>query len=122
MVRTLARVVPGLEEHALFIDRFSVAFIEKWIGKEFGPAISTGQTPDQVGRMRPKVHTPIRGLYMAGCGAGGRGVGTELAADSAMDCVDQILADLGQNLPQGASVQGRAPRWSSTPLAWLTRV
>ncbi len=122
MVKTLARVVPGLEENALFVDRFSVAFIERWIGKEFGPAISTGQTPDQVGRERPSVHTPIRGLYMAGCGAGGRGVGTELAADSAMDAVDRILADLGRPLPPRASVSGRAARWSSAPLAWLTRV
>jgi prolycopene isomerase len=98
MLRTLRTVIPGLDEHTLFIDRFSVAFIERWIGKEFGPAVSTAQTPDQVGELRPRVFTPLKGLYLAGCGAGGRGVGTELAAQSAMECVDQILADLGLDL------------------------
>ncbi|MCS6912524.1 MAG: NAD(P)/FAD-dependent oxidoreductase [Myxococcales bacterium] len=96
MLRALRRVVPGLEDNLLFVDRFSVDFIEKWIGKEFGPAVSTAQTPDQVGARRPTVYTPVRGLYLAGCNAGGRGVGTELAAASAMECVDRILADLGQ--------------------------
>jgi phytoene dehydrogenase-like protein len=98
MLRAMRRVVPGLDQEVLFIDRFSVEFIEKWIGKEFGPAVSTGQTPDQVGVNRPPVYTPIRGLYFAGCGAGGRGVGTELAAASAMECVDRILVDLGRTL------------------------
>lgn len=127
MLRTLRRVVPGLEENAVFIDRFSVDFIERWIGKEFGPAVSTGQTPDQVGRRRPPVFTPVAGLYMAGCGAGARGVGTELAAASAMECVDRILADSGRALPQRVKADplvtlprliGRAAR---IPLAWATR-
>ena len=99
MLKTMRRVVPGLEENALFIDRFSVDFIEKWIGKDFGPAVSTAQTPDQVGKLRPLVHTPLPGLYLAGCNAGGRGVGTELAATSAIECVDRILTDLGRDLP-----------------------
>jgi prolycopene isomerase len=127
MLRTMRRVVPGLDEHALFIDRFSVDFIEQWIGKEFGPAVSTGQTPDQVGKRRPPVFTPVRGLYMAGCSAGARGVGTELAAQSAIECVDRILVDLGHAL------NARAPRRSlvaaadlalqaaMAPIAWATR-
>lgn len=98
MMRALRRVVPGLDAHTVFVDRFSVDFIEKWIGKEFGPAVSTGQTPDQVGKKRPPVHSPIRGLYFAGCNAGARGVGTELAAASAMECVMRIRADLGHDL------------------------
>ncbi len=96
MMRTMRRVVPGFEDHAVFVDRFAVDFIEDWIGKEFGPAVSTGQIPGQVGAKRPTVHTPVRGLYIAGCAAGGRGVGTELAAASAMECVDRVLADLGR--------------------------
>jgi prolycopene isomerase len=98
MMRTIRRVVPRLDDHVVFIDRFSVDFIEKWIGKEFGPAVSTGQTPDQVGPARPPVYAPVRGLYFAGCNAGARGVGTELAAASAMECVDRILVDLGRTL------------------------
>jgi prolycopene isomerase len=127
MLRAMRRVVPGLDESALFVDTFSVEFIEKWIGKEFGPAVSTGQTPDQVGARRPKVFSPIRGLYFAGCNAGGRGVGTELAASSAMECVDRILVDRGMELEGArALLAARRPRrWLSraavAPLAWAVR-
>jgi phytoene dehydrogenase-like protein len=127
MLRAMRRVVPGLDESTLFVDRFSVEFIEKWIGKEFGPAVSTGQTPDQVGAKRPRVFTPLAGLYFAGCNAGGRGVGTELAASSAMECTDRILADLGIDLgaARRVSLARRPPRWLAraavAPLAWAAR-
>jgi prolycopene isomerase len=113
MLRSIRCVVPELDDHLLFVDRFSVGFIEHWIGKEFGPAVSTGQVPGQVGPNRPAVTTPIRGLYLAGCGAGGRGVGTELAATSAMECVDRILADLEQTL------EWRAQPRATTPADWV---
>lgn len=126
MIRTIARVVPGLEEHALFVDRFGVDFIERWTGKEFGPAVSTGQTPDQVGRARPAVRAPVRGLYFAGCNAGGRGVGTELAAASAMECADAILADHGRAVPRLAPRPGtrrrRAAALAARPVGWVTRM
>jgi prolycopene isomerase len=127
MMEAIRRVVPGLDEHTVFVDRFSVAFIEKWIGKEFGPAVSTAQTPDQVGPRRPPVWTPLRGLYLAGCNAGARGVGTELAAASAMECVDRILVDLGRDLrvpsPSSAvrAVKRATLRAAAAPLAWATR-
>lgn len=123
MLEAIRRVVPGLDEHAVFVDTFGVEFIEKWIGKEFGPAVSTGQTPDQVGRKRPPVYTPIRGLYLAGCNAGARGVGTELAASSAMECVDRILADLGRAPPRRRTPQrGLLARAVAMPIAYATRV
>lgn len=100
LMRTMRTIVPGLDDHILFVDHMSVPWVERWIGKEFGPAISTAQRPDQVGELRPSVTTPVEGLYLAGCGAGGRGVGTELAADSAMECAETILDDLGRARPQ----------------------
>lgn len=128
MLRAIRRVVPGLDEHALFVDTFGVEFIENWIGKEFGPAVSTGQTPSQVGKNRPSVRTPVRGLYLAGCNAGARGVGTELAAASAMECTDSILADLGHRSRLRAVVRSRAEeaarlvvRAAARPVAWATR-
>jgi prolycopene isomerase len=131
MLKTIRRVVPGLDDHAVFIDTFDVAFIESWIGKEFGPAVSTGQTPDQVGRRRPPVHTPIRGLYLAGCNAGARGVGTELAAASAIECTDRILSDLGHatsHTPPASrdrwaakSAISLVARSAARPIAWATR-
>ena len=128
MMRTIRRVVPGLDRHVAFIDTFDVSFIESWIGKEFGPAVSTGQTPDQVGKKRPPVYTPVRGLYLAGCNAGARGVGTELAAASAMECVDRVLTDLGRDIvapaPKRSPVETSArllARAAAKPLAWATR-
>ena len=128
MMRTIRRVVPGLDEHTLFVDTFSVEFIENWIGKEFGPAVSTGQTPDQVGKKRVPVHTPLRGLYLAGCNAGGRGVGTELAAASAMECVDRVMVDLGWPIraatPPTTHAESAArflARAAAKPFAWATR-
>ena len=124
MLRSLRAVVPGLDEHALFIDRFSVDFIERWIGKEFGPAVSTGQVPGQVGADRTPVHTPIDGLYLAGCGAGARGVGTELAAASAMECVDRVLTDLGRApyapIPE-VGAGSRLEREATRALGWVAR-
>jgi prolycopene isomerase len=131
MLRTIRRVVPGLDENLLFLDTFDVSFIESWIGKEFGPAVSTGQIPAQVGRRRPRVSTPIRGLYLAGCNAGARGVGTELAAASAMECAERILADLVWPA-RPATAHHRRPktaaravrmlaRSAARPIAWATR-
>jgi len=122
MLEAIRRVVPGIDEHAVFIDTFGVDFIEKWIGKEFGPAVSTGQTPEQVGRRRPSVQTPIRGLYLAGCNAGARGVGTELAAASAMECTDRILRDLERPVPRVAPrKRSLLVRAALRPLAHATR-
>jgi prolycopene isomerase len=129
MLTAIREVVPDVEDHMMFCDRFSVDFIEKWIGKELGPAVSTGQTPSQSGKNRPSVKTPLKGLYLAGCNAGARGVGTELAAASAMECVDRVLADLGHAPrhhvePRTIARDARAAvkRAAFMPLAWVSRV
>jgi prolycopene isomerase len=94
MLKAMDQLVPGITADALFIDTMGVRALGSWIGKLNAPAVSTGQTPDQVGARRPGVRTPLRGLYVAGDGAGGRGVGTELACASGMACADAVLADL----------------------------
>jgi prolycopene isomerase len=86
-------LVPGCRDDALFVDTLGVRALASWIGKRHGPAVSTGQTPDQVGARRPSVRTPLRRVYVAGDGAGGRGVGTELAAASAIECAWAVLTD-----------------------------
>jgi phytoene dehydrogenase-like protein len=98
-LNTVREIVPDLDEHIVFVDRTTTHWMEHWLGKTYGPAISTAQTPAQVGANRPSVSTPVRGLYLAGDGAGGRGIGTELAADSAMECAEHILTDLGRPIP-----------------------
>lgn len=122
MLDAMRRIVPGLDAHTVFVDRYSVDFIERWIGKEFGPAISTAQTPAQVGARRPPVRSPIAGLYLAGCGAGARGVGTELAAASAMECVDAVLTDVnGAASGPLRRDTSRLLRVAARPVAWATR-
>ncbi|MCX5859522.1 MAG: NAD(P)/FAD-dependent oxidoreductase [Proteobacteria bacterium] len=98
MVDAMDEMIPGLKKHMMWCDRFDTKFIANWIGKEFGPAISTAQTVDQVGKNRPLIRTPIRGLYFAGDCAGGRGVGTELAAQSGIECSEIVVADLAHGL------------------------
>jgi prolycopene isomerase len=98
LLAALEALVPGLRSEALWIDTFTTEAVGRWIGKVNAPAVSTGQTPDQVGNRRPPVHTPIRGLYVAGCGAGARGVGTELAAASGEEAADRVIQDLHNGL------------------------
>ena len=104
---TMRRIIPGLDDEILFVDRTTTSWMAHWIGKEYGPAISTAQTPDQVADKRPAIRTPIQGLFLAGDGAGGRGVGTELAADSAMECAELLTAYLGRRMPHAWNTDRR---------------
>lgn len=95
MMDAMYQLVPGLKENILFYDTWSVETLAGWIGKSNGSAITTGQTTTQVGPNRPPHETPISGLYVAGDGAGpARGVGTELACQSGMDCADLVKRDI----------------------------
>jgi prolycopene isomerase len=94
LLKAMDALMPGCLDGALFVDTMTTEALAAWIGKAGGPAVSTGQTPSQVGRARPSVRTPLGGLYVCGDAAGGRGIGTELACASAMECVDAVLADL----------------------------
>ena len=61
------------------------------MGKSSNAAISNGQAPGQVGRDRLGVTTPVPGLFVCGDGAGGRGIGTEMATLSAIQAADALL-------------------------------
>ena len=91
----LAQMVPGLMDELLFVEMRPVPEVGRWMGKTNNGAICNGQLPGQVGRDRLPVVTPIPGLYIAGDGAGGRGIGTEMAAVSAMEAVEAIAAQRG---------------------------
>lgn len=49
-----------------------------------GECIGLAQIPGQVGSNKPNPRTPVEGLWLVGCDAGARGVGTEQATASAM--------------------------------------
>jgi prolycopene isomerase len=84
--------IPNLDDELLFSEFTPINAVAGWMGKSNRGAICNGQFAGQVGRDRLPVTTPISGLYIVGDGAGGRGIGTELAATSAMEVVDAIAA------------------------------
>lgn len=61
-------------------------------GKE-SSVVGISQSVGQVGVDRPSSVLPIEGLYLVGGDAGGWGIGTELAAQSAIDCAELILSN-----------------------------
>lgn len=90
MLEALFTLRPEIRDHVVWIDRLNTRFLENWLGKKGGPVISTCQDTRQVGRLRHPNEMPIPGLYAAGDCAGARGIGTELACQSGIDCAETI--------------------------------
>lgn len=127
LLRALSAAVPGLLSQAIFIDGSPADGGREACAPGGEIAAGTAQMPGQVGRARPAVYTPVRGLYLAGRAAGGRGAGMDLAASSAMECVDRILVDLGRDpgapappalIDIAGDLLGRA---AGSSVSWLTR-
>lgn len=89
----MASIIPNLHDELLFTEFVPVPALGRWMGKRSRGAISNGQVPGQVGSARIPVATPLPGLYLCGDGAGGRGIGMELAAASGMEAADAILEE-----------------------------
>jgi prolycopene isomerase len=85
---------PEARKHVVWIDRFNNRYLEQWLGKRGGPVISTCQDTRQVGPLRHPNVTPIQGLFVAGDCAGSKGIGTELACQSGIDCADLVTQAL----------------------------
>lgn len=83
----LAQVVPGLERELVFAEFQPISQVAAWMGRVSGAAISGAQRPD-AGRL--PVESPLPGFYLCGDGAGGRGVGLELAVTSAVETAGAI--------------------------------
>jgi phytoene dehydrogenase-like protein len=58
-------------------------------GEDFGVAF----TPEQYGDKRLHGSSPIHGFYFVGCDAGGFGLGTHQAVDSAINVGERILRE-----------------------------
>ena len=59
-----------------------------------GEAVGLAQVVGQVGTSKPDARTPLPGLYLVGCDAGGRGSGTHQAVDSGFNVARMVAADL----------------------------
>jgi prolycopene isomerase len=60
-----------------------------------GEAVGLAQVVGQTGRSKPDPRTPLPGLYLVGCDAGGRGAGTHQAVDSGFNVAAMVEGDLG---------------------------
>lgn len=60
-----------------------------------GEAVGIAQVVGQCGKSKPDPRTPLPGLYIVGCDAGGRGAGTHQAMDSGFVVAEMVSDDLG---------------------------
>lgn len=60
-----------------------------------GEAVGIAQVVGQCGKSKPDPRTPLPGLYIVGCDAGGRGAGTHQAMDSGFVVAEMVNDDLG---------------------------
>lgn len=91
MIDTAAGFIPGLRDHIMWVDVMNVHAADGMVGED-GSCIGIAQSAGQTGSMRPKIKTPIEGLYIVGGEAGGQGVGIENATSSAVEFFDTYVA------------------------------
>ncbi|TNF76290.1 MAG: NAD(P)/FAD-dependent oxidoreductase [Bacteroidetes bacterium] len=99
---------PEMEKHIIRRIKTTPKTSAEIAGRETGDIIGLAQRYDQVGRNKPSPATPVKNLYLVGCSAGGRGIGTEQAGDSALKVSEKILKDLAT---QGST------SWVESPIA-----
>ena len=92
MLNSFYTVYPEAKGKVLWHRLDTPSLIEAYAG-ETGNIIGVGQTVDQIHERRPSVVTPLEGLYLSSAEAGGHGIGTELAADSARELF-QVLKQI----------------------------
>ena len=88
-LNSLIECIPEIEGHVMWYRTDGPDVVDAYAG-EGGNVIGVAQTVEQIHERRPSQATPIKGLYIVGAEAGGHGIGTELAANSAMELADAI--------------------------------
>jgi len=89
-MKTLEEIFPELPSNLMWWEATTPKDLEHLGGKE-ATVVGVAQTVDQVGDRRPSQVLPVEGLYVVGGDAGGWGIGTELAATSAIELSEIIL-------------------------------
>jgi len=88
ILNTAETIIPGLRQHAMWVNTMTAEDLDNMLGED-GAGIGIAQMVGQVGDKRPKINTPIEGLYIVGGEAGGSGVGIELCINSAIEFMDK---------------------------------
>ncbi len=86
------KLFPGINGALIWELRSTADDIAGITTKNFADTIGLGQVPGQVGADRPDCQTPVKGLWLVGADAGARGIGTEMAAGSALALADRLMA------------------------------
>jgi len=92
-LETAVKMFPDIPKHMMWKELVTPADIERWVARD-GVLIEAAQVVGQVGKDRPTITTPVDGLYLVGSDVGGRVVGVELAAQSALRCAEEVSARL----------------------------
>ncbi len=96
----LAELWPDLESHVIRKEPYGPRAISGLSRDSVlpgcgGEAVGLAQVVGQVGDSKPDPRTPLAGLYIVGCDAGGRGAGTHQAVDSGFNVAAMVDSDLG---------------------------
>jgi phytoene dehydrogenase-like protein len=81
----VCKLFPELEKAILWQERGTRSDTSHITKHAEGGAVGIGQFHDQSGTLRPALKTPLQDLWLVGADAGSRGVGTEMAAESALN-------------------------------------
>ena len=87
---TMQDLYPDIEKHVVWKVRTNTQYVANISGRKTGEVIGLAQNRYQCGRNRPSNVSPIENLYLVGADAAGRGVGTEMAADSALNLLKTL--------------------------------
>ena len=92
------RLWPGIEGCIESVDRYLGADVssltrDRAVPGQGGECVGLAQIVGQCGRHKPDARTPVRGLYLVGCDAGGYGCGTHQAADSGVRVADMVARE-----------------------------
>lgn len=96
---TMRECWPEIFEHLIRRETYTAASVsnltrDSVVPGQGGECIGLAQVIGQCGRSKPDARTPLEGLYITGCDAGGFGCGTHQAVDSGFKVAAMVGADL----------------------------
>jgi prolycopene isomerase len=91
---------PDIRKHTIRTEPYGARQISRMtrdatVPGSGGEAVGLAQVVGQVGKGKPDAQTPLPGLYLVGCDAGGRGSGTHQAVDSGFNVAAMVAEALG---------------------------
>lgn len=98
---TMRKVWPGMFDNVIRRDAYTTRQVSSLtrdavVPGQGGECIGLSQVIGQCGQSKPDPRTPIPGLYLTGCDAGGYGCGTHQAVDSGFNVAAMIAEDIAR--------------------------